>query len=71
VDDIVLVSDEEALRAIRWLIGSGKLVVEPGGAVGVAALQTGKVDARGKKTVALLSGGNIDPVQLGGYLVAG
>jgi threonine dehydratase len=36
-------------------------VVEPGGAVGLAALLAGKVDVQGKIAVAILSGGNIDP----------
>jgi len=36
-------------------------VVEPGGAVGLAALITGKVDVRDKIAVAVLSGGNVDP----------
>ena len=69
VDDIVLVSDEQAIDAIRILIGTSKLVVEPGGAVGVAALLNGKVDVKDKKVVALLSGGNIQPAQLGSYLI--
>jgi len=38
-----------------------KLVVEPGGAVALAALMTGKIDVGGKVAVAVLSGGNIDP----------
>jgi threonine dehydratase len=37
-----------------------KLVVEPGGAIGLAALLAGKVNVRGKVTVAVLSGGNVD-----------
>ncbi len=68
VDDVVLVSDEQAIDAIRILISTTKLVVEPGGAVGVAAMLNGAVDVKGKKVVALLSGGNIEPAQLGGYL---
>jgi threonine dehydratase len=38
-----------------------KLVVEPGGAVGLAALLAGKIDPAGKTTVVVLSGGNVDP----------
>ena len=68
VDDVVLVSDEQAIDAIRILISTTKLVVEPGGAVGVAAMLNGMVDVKGKMVVALLSGGNIEPAQLGGYL---
>jgi len=37
-----------------------KLVVEPGGAVGLAALLAGRIDARGKTIVVVLSGGNVD-----------
>ncbi len=48
----------EALRfAFRWL----KLVIEPGGAVSLAALLSGKVAARGLTTGIVLSGGNVDP----------
>jgi threonine dehydratase len=38
-----------------------KLVVEPGGAVALAALLSGKIDVKGKIAVAVLSGGNVDP----------
>ncbi|MDE2726887.1 MAG: pyridoxal-phosphate dependent enzyme, partial [Gemmatimonadota bacterium] len=70
VDEMVLVSDEQAIDAVKYLIGTTKLVVEPGGAVGVAALLNGIVPLEGKKVVALLSGGNIMPEQLAGYLGA-
>ena len=36
-------------------------MVDPGGAVGLAALLAGKIDVRGKVAVAVLSGGNVDP----------
>ncbi len=71
VDEMVLVSDEQAIDAVKYLIGTAKLVVEPGGAVGVAALLNGIVSLEGKKVVALLSGGNIMPTQLAGYLGTG
>ena len=38
-----------------------KLVVEPGGAIGLAAMLAGKVDIKGKVVIGVLSGGNIDP----------
>jgi threonine dehydratase len=38
-----------------------KLVVEPGGAVALAALLAGRIDLRGRIVVAVLSGGNVDP----------
>ncbi len=39
-----------------------KLVVEPGGAVALAAVLSGKLDCRGKNVVVVCSGGNVDPV---------
>ncbi|NWF66678.1 MAG: threonine ammonia-lyase [Campylobacterales bacterium] len=64
VDEIVEVEDEEIANAILFLLENQKLVVEGAGAVGVAALLHEKIDAIGKNTVALLSGGNIDVTML-------
>lgn len=55
------VSDEEALAAVAYAWRELKLVVEPGGAVALAALLSGKVDAAGRTAVVVLSGGNADP----------
>ena len=61
VDDVVLVTDEEILAALRDLLSYSKLVVEPAGAASVAALLTGKVAVdRGTNVVAVISGGNVD-----------
>jgi threonine dehydratase len=57
----VSVSDDDVARAVAFAFRELKLVVEPGGAVGLAALLANKVDARGKVVVAVLSGGNVDP----------
>ncbi|MDR3495104.1 MAG: threonine/serine dehydratase [Ancalomicrobiaceae bacterium] len=57
----LVVTDEEALAAVGFAARELKLVAEPGGAVALAALLTGKVDVRGKVVVAVISGGNIDP----------
>ena len=60
-DDVVLVSEEEIIRAIFFLLEREKLVVEGAGAVGVAALLEGKVGVgEGDSVVCILSGGNID-----------
>ncbi|HET8751594.1 MAG TPA: pyridoxal-phosphate dependent enzyme [Gaiellaceae bacterium] len=59
VDEIVTVSDEEIVEAMVFLFDRLKLVVEPSGAVGVAALLSGKLDARDKYAGVVLSGGNV------------
>ncbi len=60
VDEVVTVSDEEIAAAILALIEQQKLVAEGAGAVSVAAAMFNKVPIKGKKTVCLISGGNID-----------
>ncbi|MDR2255358.1 MAG: threonine ammonia-lyase [Arthrobacter sp.] len=65
VDDVVTVSEDALARALVFLLERSKLVVEPAGAVGVAALLEGTLAAAGfepSKTVVVLSGGNIDPL---------
>ena len=57
----ISVSDEEAAAAVAYAFNTLKLVVEPGGAVSLAALLAGKVEAVGRTTAILLSGGNVDP----------
>jgi threonine dehydratase len=54
-------SDAEVGRAVAFAFHELKLVVEPGGAVGLAVLLAGKIDIRDKVTVVVLSGGNVDP----------
>lgn len=54
------VSDEEVCKAVRFAWNEHQLVVEPGGAAGLAAVLAGKVEATAD-TVVVLSGGNIDP----------
>ena len=56
----VAASDEEVGRAVAFAFRELKLVVEPGGAIGLAALLAGKLDIKGKVVVAVLSGGNVD-----------
>ncbi len=63
VDEVVTVTDQEITRAMVLLLERGKLIVEAAGAVGVAALLSGKVSAP-TPAVAVLSGGNIDPLLL-------
>lgn len=61
VDDVVVVSDDEILAALREIALFAKLIVEPAGAASLAALVTGRVRARpGEEVVAIASGGNVD-----------
>jgi threonine dehydratase len=64
LDDIVHVSDDEISEAIVLLLERAKLTVEGAGAVGVAALLSGKAGAGSGTAVPILSGGNIDATML-------
>ncbi len=64
VDEIVTVSEESMSRALLALVERAKMVVEPAGAAAVAALLARPSDYR-TPAVAVLSGGNIDPILLG------
>lgn len=59
-DGVVTVSDLDISGAILQLMERCKQIVEPAGATPLAAVLSGKIDARGKKVVCVLSGGNID-----------
>ncbi len=66
----VVVTDAEVLAAIAFAFTHLKLVVEPGGAVCLAALLSGRFDARGRVVAAVLSGGNVDPAVFARALAA-
>ncbi|HYW77591.1 MAG TPA: threonine/serine dehydratase [Gammaproteobacteria bacterium] len=57
--DLVTVTDEEILHAVRWMAETAKLVIEPSAATVIAALLNGTVSGEGM-TAALISGGNVD-----------
>jgi threonine dehydratase len=59
VDEVVTVTDDEIVAAMAFLFDRLKLVTEPSGAVGVAALLNGKLDARGRSVGVVISGGNV------------
>jgi threonine dehydratase len=63
VDEVVTVEEEEISRAMLLLLERAKAVVEPAGAVALAAILAGKVGGRGP-AVAVVSGGNVDPLLL-------
>ena len=61
VDDMVAVPDVELIRAMRFVWERMKLIVEPTGVLGLAALMSGAVVARGLRVGVIVSGGNVDP----------
>jgi len=61
VTDMVAVPDIELKRAMRFVWERMKLIVEPTGVLGLAALMSGAVEARGQRVGVILSGGNVDP----------
>ena len=64
VDDVALVSDDEVASAILALIEKQKMIAEGAGATAVAAVMFNKFDLKGKRVVAIVSGGNIDVTSL-------
>lgn len=64
VDEIALVSDDEVASAILALIEKQKMIAEGAGAAAVAAVMFDKFNLKGKKVVAIVSGGNIDVTSL-------
>jgi threonine dehydratase len=60
VDEGLVADDREVARAMAYAFGKLKLVVEPGGAIALAALLAGRVDVAGETVVVVLSGGNVD-----------
>jgi threonine dehydratase len=69
VDEIVTVTEEEMIAAMKLLMTRAKLYVEASGAAATAALLAGKVLARqGERTVAIVSGGNVDLARVAGVV---
>lgn len=60
VNSILTVNDEQVLQAVKYAWENLKLVVEPGGAVALAAMLSGRMDVKGKTFCIVLSGGNVD-----------
>lgn len=60
VDQVVLVTEEQIAQAMRFAFEEHHLVVEGGGAVGIAALLQNQLNRLGRKVVLVISGGNVD-----------
>jgi threo-3-hydroxy-L-aspartate ammonia-lyase len=70
VDEIVTVSDEEIVAAMAFLFERLKVVAEPSGALALAALLSGRVDARGLRVGVTITGGNVSPERFAALLAS-
>jgi threonine dehydratase len=70
VADVLLVSDAEMIETLAWMLERMKLLVEPSGVAGAAAVRHRKADLAGKRVGVILSGGNVDRDRLAEYLLA-
>ncbi len=68
VRDILLVSDEEMIETLCWMLERMKVLIEPSGVVGAAAVRHRKADFSGKRVGIILSGGNVDRGKLAACL---
>ena len=70
VADILLVSDDEMIETLTWMLERMKVLVEPSGAAAAAAVRHKKADFRGKRVGVVLSGGNVDLARLAEYIAS-
>ena len=68
--DVLLVSDEEMIETLTFMLERMKVLVEPSGAAGAAAVRHRKADFSGKRVGVVLSGGNVDLARLCEYIAA-
>ena len=69
VSDILLVSDAEMIETLSWMLERMKVLVEPSGVAGAAAVRHRKADFSGRRVGVILSGGNLDRKALGQFLL--
>ncbi len=70
VEDILLVSDDEMIETLTWMLERMKVLVEPSGAAAAAAVRHKKADFSGKRVGVVLSGGNVDLERLAEYIAS-
>ena len=68
VKDVLVVTDDEMIETLTWTLERMKVLVEPSGVVGAAAVRHKKADFAGKKVGVILSGGNLDRSRLADFL---
>ncbi|SDE04184.1 threonine ammonia-lyase [Sporomusa acidovorans] len=64
VDELILVTEEELIGGILFMLERGKVMTEGAGIAGIAALLAGKIELPGQKVAVVVSGGNMDPLLL-------
>lgn len=69
VDEVVLVTEDEIVAAMRLLFAEAGLVVEPAAAVGVAAIARMSDELTGRRVATPITGGNLTPMQVNGWLI--
>ncbi len=70
VKDVLLVSDDEMIETLTWMLERMKIVIEPSGAAAAAAVRHRKADFSGKRVGVVLSGGNVDLGTLSAYIAS-
>jgi threonine dehydratase len=70
LEAVLLVSDEELIETLTWMLERMKILVEPSGVAGAAAVRHRKADFSGRKVGVILSGGNVDRGKLAQYLAS-
>ncbi len=70
VEDVLLVSDDEMVETLTFMLERMKVLVEPSGAAAAAAVRHRKADFRGQKVGVVLSGGNVDLAKLTEYIAS-
>lgn len=68
VEAVLLVSDDEMIETLAWMLERMKVLVEPSGVAGAAAVRHRKANFTGRRVGVILSGGNVDREKLAGYL---
>src|SRR5262249_7057049 len=68
ISDILLVSDDEMIETLAWMLERMKVLVEPSGVAGAAAVRHRKADFSGRRVGVILSGGNLDRERLADFL---
>ena len=70
VADILLVSDAEMIETLTWMLERMKVLIEPSGVAGAAAVRHKKADFSGRRVGVVLSGGNVDLARLSEFVAS-